>query len=172
MGPTKKKTPYSQPKVNDFISLLTEEDSIVKYTTELSFKDKEKEKIAAALVNIMATNEPRKAVVVVKEWIAVESTEDPGTLSISVDGISHSRCKEFALTDSTSAKTFAAFCQTLCCDYVKHLLEPVIDELNTLDSKDELKPNSDPLMNMVNDHSLYVFKLIHIHRFRKYSATC
>jgi len=121
----------NDPKVDDLILLLIEEDNLTTETALLAMQEKEKDKLSHSLIYILATSNAKKAGTLVRSCIQRE----------------FSNSAEFSVADSTGGKFFQLLCPLVCGEYLKELLSPHIDELAEL--KEDFKPFSDKLL----DHS-------------------
>lgn len=79
LGIPKKKPSYSTTRTNDFIALLIEEDELVKELTHQFTKDKEREKLTLALINIIAAYQSNKVINIIQELTSMEIPSHSGT---------------------------------------------------------------------------------------------
>jgi len=116
-------------KVDDLVLLLAEEEKLVAEIADLANQDRD-EKMLSALVYILTSADPSKTTALIKSCITREIMHPLDSL----------------LTESMTCQLFKEFGALISGNYLKELLVPFIEELN--ESKEELKPNSDKLMEI------------------------
>ena len=112
--------------------MLCEDLSLVEEVADLIGNEKDRDKLAQYLVYTVGSRNQAQLVALAKALVSKE--------------ISQSTEKELNLADggSMAARVFGFHCQLVCTEYLKSLLAGLVEELT--EAKEELKPNSDALM--------------------------
>jgi len=129
-------------RVEDFFMLLTEEEQMMQIVLDLVTTEKDRDKLLQSFVYIISSKDQRRMASLIKSSITKEINQHA----------------DFLIDSSICGKLFNFHCTLVCGDYLKSVItgSGILDELQ--DSKDEVKPHSDQLMEMTQKVLSAIFK--------------